>query len=217
MKRIPLVVSAIALAASGAGAAGAATISDPVGDFLSTYTAGPLSPDLDVTSFSVNYNSSAQLFTLSGTLAGAINPAVAGLYVIGVDTGTGVNQPFGNIGEPAVVFNQAIAIQKAGTGTIGQTVLDPATITIAGATFTVSVPLALLPSTGFAPEDYGFNLWPRSALGNNNQISDFAPQNANLTATGRLFSVPEPASWAMMIAGLGAIGVSFRRRRRALA
>lgn len=39
--------------------------------------------------------------------------------------------------------------------------------------------------------------------------------NTAITATTSLAAVPEPASWAMMIAGFGAIGAGMRRRRPA--
>ncbi|HEY1017256.1 MAG TPA: PEPxxWA-CTERM sorting domain-containing protein, partial [Herpetosiphonaceae bacterium] len=53
----------------------------------------------------------------------------------------------------------------------------------------------------------GFNLWPRNGVGNNNQISDFAPDNANITG------VPEPGAWALMILGFAAAGLGLRRRQ----
>ncbi len=39
-------------------------------------------------------------------------------------------------------------------------------------------------------------------------ISDFAPDAATFRAI-----VPEPATWAMMLAGFGLVGVAMRRRR----
>ncbi|WP_309611071.1 PEPxxWA-CTERM sorting domain-containing protein [Sphingomonas sp.] len=202
-----LVVPLIALTP----AAQATTVTDPAGDFIPGFI-GPANPDLDVTNFSVGYNSATSIFSLGATLAGDINPATAGFYVIGVNTGTGVIAPFASVGAPNVIFNQAIVIRKDGTGSIGATALDPSTIAITGNIFTVRVPLALLPTTGFAPGNYGFNLWPRVALGNNNQISDFAPNNATISANG---AVPEPATWGMMLVGFGVAGMSLRRNRRA--
>lgn len=190
----------------------AATVADPIGDFVPGFI-GPNAADLDVTSFSVGYNTATSVFSLGATLAGDINPATGGLYIIGVNTGTGVIAPFASIGQPNVIFNQAIRINKDGTGTIGATALDPATITIAGNIFTVRVPLALLPSTGFAPGSYGFNLWPRVGQGNNNQISDFSPENATLAAVS---AVPEPATWAMMLVGFAFMGLSLRGKRRVI-
>ena len=81
---------------------------------------------------------------------------------------------------------------------------------ITGNAFSVIVPANLLPSTGFLPQQYGFNLWPRLGLGNNNQISDFAPQNALLS----IAPVPEPRTWAMMLFGFAGMGEVVRRRRR---
>ena len=211
MQRSLLALLAVPLIAL-APAAQATTVTDPTGDFISGFV-GPANPDLDVTSFSVGFNSATSIFSLGAVLAGDINPATAGFYVIGVNTGTGVIAPFASVGAPNVIFNQAIVIRKDGSGSIGATALDASTITISGNIFTVRVPLALLPTTGFAPGDYGFNLWPRVAVGNNNQISDFAPNNANISANG---AVPEPATWAMMLVGFGGVGMAMRRRRRTM-
>ena len=157
-----------------------------------------------ITLFSVAYDPVAAAFHLSARLAGAIDPSKAGLYVIGVNTGTGPIRPFASIGEGNVIFNQAIVIRKTGIGAVsGHALLA----TIAGDQFSVIVPLAFLPSTGFAPKNYGFNLWPRNGTGKNSQISDFAPENRNLA------SVPEPATWAMMLAGFGLAGGALRLRR----
>ena len=197
-----LALAPLAFAASPASAQ-SASVWDATGDFLPTY-AGPHAADLDVTSFSVNYDAAAMLFTLGATFAGAIDPATGGTYVIGVNTGTGPLHPFAALGQPNVIFNQAISIREDGTGNIGATVLDPSWIAIAGNILTVKVPLSLLPSTGFLPDRYGFNLWPRLGSG----ISDFAPENATLAA-----AVPEPAAWGMLIAGFGAGGAMLRRRR----
>jgi hypothetical protein len=188
------------------GAAYAASVTDPVGDFLPTYV-GDHDPDLDVTAFSVTFDDGAMAFDLGATLAGPIDPSKAGLYVIGVDTGAGAIQPFAGIGEPNVIFDQAIVIQKTGAVSLGANSL---TATISGDSFSLVVPLALLPSTGFAPQHYGFNLWPRDGLGNNNQISDFAPQNALLS------TAPKPAAWALMLTGFGLAGVGLRRRKSRL-
>ena len=192
----------LALAASPAAAV---AVTDPTGDFLASFV-GPHNADLDVTNFSVVFDGTN--FLLGGTLAGDILAADTPLYVIGVNTGTGAIAPFGGIGEPNVVFNQVVLIMGAtGTGAVGAT---PVTTSITGNAFSVIVPASLLPSTGFLPQQYGFNLWPRLGLGNNNQISDFAPQNALLSIT----PVPEPSTWAMMLLGFAGIGAAMRRRRR---
>jgi hypothetical protein len=199
-----LLVAALAVSALVGGAARAASVTDPTGDFLASF-AGAHDPDLDVTAFSVNFDPVAMSFDLGASLAGPIDPAEAGLYVIGVDTGAGAIRPFAGIGEPNVIFDQAIVVQKTGATTLGANSL---TATISGDSFSLVVPLAMLPSTGRTPQQFGFNLWPRNGLGNNNQISDFAPNNQLLSG------VPEPAAWAMMVAGFGVLGGWLRLRRR---
>lgn len=211
-----ILLGAVALASFAAAPALAQvqsqTVTDAKGDFLAGYT-GPKLDDLDVTSFSVSYDSAAKLFTLGTTFAGAITAGTPGFYVYGVNTGKGAIRPFASIGQGNVIFDQAIVVQKDGTGTIGGTALDPNWVAIAGNVLTVKVPLSLLPSTGFTPERYGFNLWPRTGFSGSAQISDFAPENATLSAAGAA-AVPEPASWAMLVLGAGAAGGMLRYRRR---
>ncbi len=208
MRRTITAVSWFLPLALAAAPAHAATVVDATGDFLPTYV-GPLLADLDVTSFSVAYNSTSSIFTLGATFAGAIDPSTVGFYVFGVNTGTGTARPFAALGQGNVIFNQAITIRKDGTGSIGAVALSPADISIAGNILTFRIAASLMPSTGFTPENYGFNLWPRIGTGNNNQITDFAPENATLAAA------PEPATWALMIIGFGAMGGMMRTRRKA--
>ena len=206
MKRLPFVVALLSVIA--ASPANAASVVDAVGDILPSFV-GSGSPDLDVTNFAVSLDPDATTFSLGATLAGDINPTLAGFYVIGVDTGAGAIRPFGGIGEPNVIFDQVIIVQKNGTATLGANSLS---VLLAGNEFIVTVPVALLPSTGATPINYGFNIWPRegSTVTNNSQITDFAPNNALLTVHGVVTSVPEPATWMSMLLGFALIGGALR-------
>ena len=190
----------------------AATVSDPTGDFLPSFV-GVASPDLDVTSFSVALDPGATTFTLGAVLAGQINPVNAGFYVIGFDTGAGAIKPFAAIGEPNVIFDQVIVVQKNGTATLGANMLN---VSMVGNQFIVTVPTSLLPSTGASLANYGFNIWPRfgASVTNNSQISDFAPNNALLSVNGLIGAVPEPSSWLMMLLGFGLVGTALKFRRQ---
>lgn len=209
MRTLLSAAALVSLACAAPALAQTQSVSDATGDFLSGYT-GPQLADLDVTSFSVSYDATAKLFTLGTTFAGAITPGTAGFYVYGVNTGAGAIRPFASLGQGNVIFDQAIVVQKNGTGSVGGTALDPSWVAIAGNILTVKVPLSLLPSTGFKPGQYGFNLWPRAGAGNA-AISDFAPENATLSASA---AVPEPATWGMLMVGAGLAGGTLRYRRR---
>lgn len=210
-KHLLLGMAAVALATAAQAQSNAVT--DPTGDFIPSYT-GPDQADLDVTSLSVSYNASTTSFLIQSTFAGAVDAALPGFYVIGVNTGTGTT-PFGPIGEPNVLFNQAIVVQKDASAMIGATSLAPGSVTIGGNALSVMVPLSMLASTGFDPMHYGFNIWPRSGtVGGLATISDFAPDNATLAVAAG--AVPEPAAWSLMLGGFGLVGGALRRRRPAL-
>ena len=208
MARTHLLLGAVLIGL--AGAAQATTISDPTGDYLTSYT-GPHQADLDVTSLSVTFNASTDSFLLQSTMAGLIDATLPGFYAIGVNTGTGTG-PFASIGAPDVLFNQVIAVQKDGTAAIGANALAPGSVTIGGNALSVVIPLSMLPTTGFDPLHYGFNIWPRSGAGGLEVISDFAPNNATVAAAAG--AVPEPANWMMMLGGFGLIGSALRHQRR---
>jgi hypothetical protein len=203
-KSLSIMAAAAGLLLASGAIAGSVT--DPVGDFAGGYI-GPHQADLDVTSFSVSYDSGTSSFLLQSTMAGAIDPTLPGFYAIGVNTGTGPNS-FASIGLGGVRFNQVIAVQKAGTAIVSGNSLPAGSISIVGDLLSVVVPLSLLPSTGFTPDFYGFNIWPRSGAGGTEVISDFAPDNATVSS-----SVPEPATWSMMLLGFGALGATLRHRR----
>src|SRR5262245_41807536 len=98
----------------------AAPISDPLGDFLPTYT-GPHDAGLDVLAHEVTL--AGDRLTFFGQMAGQIAPtqAIGGLYLIGVDRGQGtprfLNSPPAppTIG-PNVKWDAIVRILPDGTG-----------------------------------------------------------------------------------------------------
>ena len=68
-----------------------AAISDPVGDFLPSYTGVP-DPGLDVVVHEAAYLEDEGRVVFSGTMNGPIaeTQAIGGVYVIGVDRGQGI-------------------------------------------------------------------------------------------------------------------------------
>lgn len=185
-------------------------ITDPQGDFLATFAGSSTSHDLDVLAASVFYNPSTDIFTLTATLDGAIGSTATGFYVWGVNRGAGT-AGFANLGITGVRFDRVIILRPDLTGAIGGVGALPAgSVTVSGNVITGTISGSLLPSTGFTNKlDYTFNLWPRDgAFSGNAAISDFAPNNANFTAT----PVPEPASAALLLGGMGLLALLRRRQ-----
>jgi len=199
-------VSATLLAA----AATATPTVDPTGDFLATYT-GPAAGDLDVKSVEVLRNGIN--FDLFATFAGTVGTTTGAFYVWGIDRGLGTAR-FGALA-PGVLFDSVLVIRPGGTSTFTDLLnaannftLAPGAVTAAGNGLQVTITAASLPTTGFAVGSYTFNLWPRATgPAGIAAISDFAPDNSNVLAT-----VPEPASWALLLVGFGGVGIALRRR-----
>lgn len=207
----PRALLAAALAVS-AGTAFAG-ISDPVNDFLPSYT-GAHHGDLDVVSSFVNYNPGTDTFFFSGTMDAAIGTTASAFYVWGVDRGNGAAR-FGALA-PGVLFDSVVIFRLDGTATVnrfnGSNNLPSGTATFAGNTIQGNISGALLTSTGFDKTAYTWNLWPRDGSQSGNAaISDFAPDNSNAAVT----VVPEPSTVALLVLGLGAMGLVTRSRRAA--
>jgi hypothetical protein len=58
----------------------------------------------------------------------------------------------------------------------------------------------------------GSTMLPQLTTGTFTLASDFDSSQSFLTITAAAAAVPEPASWAMMLAGFGAVGFTMRRR-----
>lgn len=205
---LPAIFAAI-LAVAIASPAAATTRIDAANDYLSTYT-GPKNGDLDVLSFSASIVGSD--FLLSSTMGAAPGTTTGGIYVWGVNRGAGAAGFGASLGLTGVLFDSVVILRPDGTGVVNllNGVTTAITTTISGSTISALVPISALPSRGFTSNHYGFNLWPRLSGGPVSNIADFAPDNATIRA------VPEPASWMLLIAGFGLVGV-MRRRATAIA
>lgn len=205
--------------------AGAATVTDPAGDFLGSYT-GAQNGDLDIRSATAIFDGTD--FRLSAQVNGTVGTSVGSLFVFGINRGAGTERLM--LGSPAagsgILFDAVAVLFPDGTGRIATfpaagapTITNlPGAITVSGNTISGLFPSALLPSRGFAAQDYGFALWSRLRVnpaldGTNAELADFAPNASNFRAT----AVPEPGTWAMLLIGFAAVGASLRRGRTALA
>ena len=221
MRLMYRLVAGCALLATAASAS--AAVVDPAGDLLATYT-GPVSGDIDITSGDVAFDGTSFLFT--ATVAGNIDATPGQLYAWGINRGAGtaridlLRDPdiAPNILFDAVLvmlpngFLSVVTIPVAGAPTATNFVGGT---TIVGDTLSASVPLSLLFSTGFAPEDYTFGFWSRMRAdptvdGTNNEIADFLQGSGALNAR----AVPEPATWLTMLLGFGLVGGIMRSSKR---
>jgi hypothetical protein len=213
-------VSAFALLTSATAAP--AAIADPPGDFLGTYS-GPLNGDVDILSADVAFDGTS--YFLSSTENGAIGTTTGSLFVWGIDRGSGTARL--TLGSPSVgagiLFDAVVVMFPDGTlRVVTFPLMGAPTINqiaggtgVLGDTLSATVPLALLGSMGFEPENYTFSLWSRVRVnpamdGTNAEVADFLESSGSLQAR----AVPEPATWMTMLLGFGLAGGIVRLARR---
>lgn len=138
---------------------------------------------------------------------GDIAALPTGGYVFGFHRGGTANTPFEPIGFGDIAFNATALLRSDGTGTVGATAFSAAVL---GDTISAMLSADLLPSRGAAPQDFAWALLAVDlAVTGLPRNADFVSSN-NLNVT----AVPEPASVALMLAGLMGVGAAARSRRR---
>lgn len=216
MSRLVVLAASVAAAFMVTPATGATT--DPDDDFIPTFTGMPVQ-ELDIRSVDASLKDG--VFNLSVTTDAPIGQSSSSYYVWGINRGAGAPR-LQFVGAPPPLRPDlnfdAIFITYADQ-TAEYSLLPPpnfmniaGAVQISGNTLTAQLPLAMLPSNGFTVGQYEFTVWSHyNPFGpitgaNNSQIADFSP-------TIRA-AIPEPASWALMIAGFGLAGAGARRRVR---
>ena len=190
----------------------AAPVADAVNDFIPTFT-GVHNGDLDVLSLSAVFDGA---FHLTAVMNGKIGTTDPSIFTFGIDRGAGT-AGFAAIGETGVTFDSVLTVTGAGVtgGRLGATAfaLPVGAAHIYGDTLTMDLAASFLPSTGFQPENYRISFWTRdSSQAGTAGLADFAPDNS----TVQISTVPEPDTYAMLLAGLGLFGfVAHRRKQKA--
>jgi PEP-CTERM motif len=164
----------------------------------------------------------AQALTITG-----IAPSIAsGTFTIEVYTRPGT--VVGNLGATGwTLINSFSGVTGSGAGTT--TALDIADFAMAAGSTTGLYITGTVPGTTITPYTNGTavgntlasdaNLTIKSGFGRSYAFSDtFSPRNYNGSITYSIGAgnVPEPASWALLIAGFGLTGAVARRRRTAV-
>ncbi len=193
-----------AIAAALCGAANAHAVTDAVGDFLPSYT-GSQAGAYDILVADVSFDPGSATFSLHAKTNGDIASRPNAAYVFGFNRGGSANSPFGAIGVPGVSFNATATMRSTGTGSVGT---NSFAVQVVGDEIFGTLSASLLPSNGLTPDHYTWSLWSiNSAIAGLPRNADFAP-----TSNISVAVVPEPETYALMLAGLGAVGLVARRR-----
>jgi len=195
----PILAGALALASILVTQPAFATTVTTSTGFLPTYT-GPENGDVEIASASATIEGAN--LVLSATADAPIGTTPGAVYVWSINTeGAGAPAPFAVDKFANVLFNNAITVNPATT----------AGVTVSHDTITDVIAISSLTNVLLSPQQFGISLWPVVGKGFAS-FSEFVPGNGTFAA-----GVPEPATWGLMIAGFGGLGVALRARRRTVA
>jgi hypothetical protein len=124
-------------------------------------------------------------FRFLGVNQGVINPNVPATYVIGVDRSG--NLPAGPFPDrPNIRFDATVVVKivpgQSPTVTVNDlakktsTTVQSSALRISGRQIEVVIPGSLLPSTGLAPSQFRYDVWPEDGLAGSTNIASFAPE-----------------------------------------
>ena len=195
----PLALACAAIALSGCtGTASSTTPPSPAaplfrfteaaGTFYKDYT-GPQRPAISAVGADGSFSTSTQNITVIAKMAGPVFTGGPNFYVWGFDRGTASSRTAPFPDEPVVKFDAVLVVtadpanSPIVTGVInllnGSAPQPVFPILVAADTIQVTFPASMMPSTGAAPAQYTWNLWPRSGVGGTAaaQIASFIPDN----------------------------------------
>jgi len=201
------VFRSLILIAGFAIAASAHAVTDPAGDILRSFTGDASVGAFDILSSDVTFDAGANAFLLHAHTAGNIADVASAAYVFGFNRGGATNSPFADIGVPGVTFDATALVRSNGTGLSG---VNPIIATVDGHDIFATVAASILRPNGFEPQDFTWALWSvDTQIQGNFRNADFAP-GVNV----QVAAVPEPETYALMVAGLSVLGFVGRRRVR---
>lgn len=196
---------------------------------LLTSSAGYTGPSLDLSAFNASYTFTAGPVTLPGgiTFASTSSNSLIGKGGYGLQqNGQSVNALIIGTNSPTdtvtLTFDRAVAtfgggmnyslLFGAGTPDGNHPVIsayDASSTLIASYDIFALAPI----STPGATDAFAF----RGIDGGGTLIKSFALSGGYVIIAGGTGAVPEPAAWALMVAGFGLVGVASRRRMKAIA
>ena len=216
------------LSASAADAAPVMVTLGASAQNLTLYGLGPSGSNPALGTFGIGQGSSVydivtnrSTFTLSGAITGGTAGYNSGTYSF-VTSYAGLNTPLAGPNEPTGQSNPNDITR------FFYTFIDPSTtitLTLFLGNRTVTQQLFanddFVANTGFSftfagsPTCTGVAVCTQNNVGLTRGATIFGPTTISASFNVADAAVPEPASWAMMVAGFGAVGLALRRRQRA--
>jgi hypothetical protein len=131
---------------------------------LPSHFCRPHNGDLDVVAANVTLDGSN--FEFTATMNAVLGLTPDAVYVFGINRGRG-KAKFGNIAAGDVLFDSTFVINQNAVGVVNDLINHTSTtisgvgaVKLVGFTISGVIPVSDLPSEGFSPSEYQYNIWP---------------------------------------------------------